>query len=607
MRKIFGIILLLGGTAYSSELLPELNEFMVLEPEHDQYIEQNAYIGWAGLRYPQDNWQTVYREVFKQNTQYLNDQIVNGLILTNYFANPQQAILRIHSDSDALKDFGKPRHNNLQKLKDYNNTEAFLSFKQDQFENKRYRYTSDFFPCMLYLDDACIETMKERSDYVRKTLDKNSELVDRFQQLVKSSTYSYALLYNDFNSAFEVDLTSGMSEVIQLSLAKAVMSILAGDLDEGLEQLKIVRQWIDFMYVEKSQAPITHFFLNVSMTQFLDQTMNALLSSGLLNDSLSDPRLAFIMRLYPENIGRKLNEAILFNIKQDFKNFAYSYIRVYKSPKRLPLSFEDEYLLLSYLQAYGVILSPNLYDLYLLRADQAKTRSDWTKVRDLQQDIQTSDGSVYGLSFEDDVAHDFFIQDLSNVYLTQAEESYFVDLLNEWYGDYLEDLGFTLPEVLFDLNTKYPSIDFYNEYFAAIQTLELKENIQSHLTVQKLMSLFPNMNDHTMGIAQRMVDYRMFDYYWSRLYEQQNYHQLVYLKYLVMKNRIPAKDIPDFLKAQGSIVYNTMSHQPYMYNAKSGKLYTPLPRQSKHLPSNIKIIKLRDSNIKNFEVILPKY
>lgn len=607
MKKILGIILLLSSAASAQKLLPELNQFMTLDAPKNPHLVDNAYVGWVGLRYPHDNWQTVYREIFQKNSQYLNYKIAQGRILTNYFANPQQAVMHLQGESDALKDFGKPRGSELQKLRDYQNTDSFLIFKQDPFEDKRYRYTSDFFACLHYLDDKCIDRMRERSDYVHQTIEQNSELIERFQTLVRSSKYSYALLYNDFNSAFEVDLTSGMSEIIQLSLSNAIMLMIEGKADEGLEQLVVVRQWLDFMFVEESQAPITHFFLNISMIQFLDQTMNALLSAGLLNDSLDDPRLAFIMRLYPENIGRKLNEAILFSVKQDFKNFSYPYIKVYHAKKRLPLTFEDEYLLLSYLKAYGVILSPALFDIYLLRTEQAQTRTNWTKVQDLQQSIHTSDGSVSNALIEENTTQDLMIHDLATAYLTQSEETYFLDILNEWYEDYLEDLGFSLQEVLFDLNTKYPATDFYNEYFLAIQTIERDDNIQSHLTVKKLLSLFPNMNDHTMTIAKRMVDYRMFDYYWSRLYEQQNYHQLVYLKYLVIKDQILVKDIPEFLRSQGKIARNTMSDEAYTYDVKDGKLYTPLPRSSKHLPSNIKIRRLRENSVQHFEVILPQY
>ncbi|MGL4674532.1 MAG: hypothetical protein ACRCXK_06705, partial [Wohlfahrtiimonas sp.] len=163
-------------------------------------------------------------------------------------------------------------------------------------------------------------------------------------------------------------------------------------------------------------------------------------------------------------------------------------------------------------------------------------------------------------------------------------------------------------EALFYLNDRYPSTYFYNQYFKMIEMISLEENLKQHLSVQKLDELLKNTIDaETLKFAQSLTVYSNFENYWVRLYEQQNYHQLVYLKYLIMSMQISSDNIPEFLDGMGGIAQNTMTKIPYVYDDETGKLSTPLPRQNKHLPAHIKISRLSDSRIRNFEVILPKY
>ncbi|MGL4673743.1 MAG: hypothetical protein ACRCXK_02665, partial [Wohlfahrtiimonas sp.] len=113
MKKVVSIILLLMSIVYaepqkSAMLSPELDKFMTLEPISEQYFEHNAYIGWMGLTYPKDDWLTVYRDIFQINDDALNQKINNGRLLTNYFANPRQAIFQAANSREVLKDlFGK--------------------------------------------------------------------------------------------------------------------------------------------------------------------------------------------------------------------------------------------------------------------------------------------------------------------------------------------------------------------------------------------------------------------------------------------------------------------------------------------------------------------
>lgn len=74
-----------------------------------------------------------------------------------------------------------------------------------------------------------------------------------------------------------------------------------------------------------------------------------------------------------------------------------------------------------------------------------------------------------------------------------------------------------------------------------------------------------------------------------------------------MSEQISADNIPEFLDSMGDLARNTMTKKQYIYDDETGKLSTPLPRQNKHLPAHIKISRLYDGSIQNFEVILPQY
>lgn len=612
MKKIASIILLLTSIAYaqteaSYKLSPELDEFMTLQSIPEQYFEHNAYIGWMGLTYPKDDWLTIYRDIFQINDDVLNQKINNGRLLTNYFANPRQAIFQTDNNQEILKDlFG--HDDGLMDLYVSVDPQSFLHFKQGALDNKRYRYTRDFFVCADYVSNDCLAQMKERREYILTTIQDNQLLLNRFKELVESSQYNYALFYNDLNASLETVPSSGMIKLIQLYLTDAIMKISEGEVNEGLDQLVIVRQWIDLMFHEKSKASLLHFFVNISVTQLLDQTINVLLDEQLLNNALDDPKLIFIVRPYPENIGRKLNEVVLFEMKQNFKDFAYGYIKIYHSSQdNVTLSEEDEYIVLSYLKNFGVILSPVLDNLYQIRAATAK-HAKWDKVRNLQKSTQSIDKIWFNVVHQAQDLRPYTADEEGELELLHRSHEYFLQVLNDWYSAYFQSIGMTPKDALFYLNDLYPSTYFYNQYFKMIEIISLEENLNQHLSVRKLDELLKNSIDaDTLKFAQSLTVYSNFDNYWVRLYEQQNYHQLVYLKYLIMSGKISEDNIPEFLDGMKDLARNTITKKQYNYDAETGKLSTPLPRQNKHLPAHIKISRLYDSSIQNFEVILPQY
>lgn len=608
MKRVANILLLLTSMVYaetSAELSPELDEFMTLQPIPEKYFEHNAYIGWMALTYPQDDWLSVYQGIFKANDQILNQRVNNGRLLTNYFANPRQAIFQLSNDTGLLKElFGIDR--SLLALHDELNAQELLSFRQDVLDDKRYRYTQDFFVCSDYLNSNCLSIMKERRAYIQETIRNNQVLLNRFKELVETSHYNYALFYNDFNASLDAVPNLGLVKLLQLYLTDAMMNIADGKIDQGLDQLVIVRQWIDLMFNEESKPSLLHFFMNISVTQFLDQAVNVLLDEKLLNKTLDDERLAFIVRPYPDNIGQKLNEVILFEMKQNFKDFAYPYIKIYQ-PEQFDavITEEDEYIILSYLKNFGVILSPALDELYAVRTMDAK-KMQWQKVQDLRAFTDSSDKMWFNVIHEAQDLRPYTSNDEEELNTLRHSHEHFLELLHEWYDNYFQTLSITPKQAMYYLNEKYSSIHFYNDYYRMLEILSIKDHLKLHLSSKKLEELLKDkIEPATLEFAKSLVDYNNFDNYWLRLYEQQNYHQLVYLKYRWMKDKIPLRNVAEFLKNMGPLALNTVTKQPYVFDTVHRTLSTPLPRQNKYLPSHIKILRLYDSSIRDFKVTLP--
>lgn len=610
MKKVVSIVVLLSSIASANtvdKLSPELDSFMTLKPIPEEYFDNNAYIGWMGLMYPKDNWLTAYKKVFQANDVVLNERIEGGKLLTNYFANPRQAIFQLSSDQTFMQNlFGED--DGLMNLEDGLDSHKLLAVRQGVFENKRYRYTQDFFVCADYSDDQCFDTMKERRDYIHQTIRENRVLLDRFEELVQVSQYNYALFYNDYNASLDVIPSSGMAKLIQLYLTEAMMKIADGKVDEGLDQLVIVRRWIDLMFHEKSKTSLLHFFVNISVTQFLDQTMDVLLDEHLLDQSLDDERVSFIVRPYPNDIGQKLNEVVLFEIQQNFKDFAYPYIKVYHtSVQDITLTEEDEYIILSFLKNFGVILSPSLNELYQTRKKQAKT-SDWAQLKDLLKATKSIDKMWFNAVHQKQDLRPYVADEEGELEFLHHSHEKFIQVLNDWYRQYFQKIGMMPKEALFYLNDRYPSTQFYNDYHKLLTILSEEDNLKQHLSSETLnMILQDQVHPETLTFTQSLIAYSNFDSYWMRLYEQQNYHQLVYLKYLIMRDKIASKDVSKFLRSMGHYAENTITKVPYQYDRLLQKLSTPLPRTNKDLPSHIKILRLNNSNIQHFEVRIPQY
>ena len=91
--------------------------------------------------------------------------------------------------------------------------------------------------------------------------------------------------------------------------------------------------------------------------------------------------------------------------------------------------------------------------------------------------------------------------------------------------------------------------------------------------------------------------------YLERNDTQKNYHNMVYLKYLIMKNQIEDKYIPEFLKSQGDLAIDPITQKPFVWNPEQRSILLS-DIQYKHLPAPIRRT-MNDDDLKTLQVKLP--
>ena len=583
MKKFAFLLLILNvHFSYGSvKISPELDQFMVLRPEPEEHFNKNAYVGWLGINHAGDDWLTIGKTIFNYNDHILNEKLKEGRVAHNVYADKVFRVFQLPNNIETL-DYVIHLDDELITLNDYlKEGESLLTFAQPIFGKKKYTETKDFFPCQEYLKVDCLENTKKNEQYIRLVAKGNHKILSRYRELMGISEMNLLVVYNDLNITRRMKRSPGTTSLYQLNLADASLDILNNKIDDGLEKLLLARRWIDLNYRAESIPLTSHTIAYISYTQYLDQTMDALLSSGLLSNYLKDERVELILKPYSDTIGQKLNVSILAMLKQRFKSIAYPYVRVYiNALQHRQLNDEEEYIVLSYFQ-YKLVALPMML---LLRLQTLNAKK---KVID-----------EYGIEIKDSNQLLAVSQEVDAELASYMSEQEFVQ--------FFYDLGMTPNEALAYLNTKYPTIDFYNEYFHFLQALEIKNNENIEFTTEVLESLLKKeVSPDYIPLVRALISYTDFKIYWERLYEQQNYHRLVYLKYLIMKDNIKPNQIPEFLKSMGNLAVNTITQKPYQYDIKSKKLYTPLPIENKYLPVNIKDAKFDNRLIKDFEVQIP--
>lgn len=112
------------------------------------------------------------------------------------------------------------------------------------------------------------------------------------------------------------------------------------------------------------------------------------------------------------------------------------------------------------------------------------------------------------------------------------------------------------------------------------------------------------LKEHNVWLDDFIQYEELMNRFKVRFVEQQNYHNLVYIKYLIMKNKISADEIPEFLSSLGDLAKNTVTHQPYYFDLQTHTLSTPLP-DNKYLTGLIRSARWQNKEIQNYEVYIP--
>lgn len=574
----------------------ELDELLTLKPLDNYVFENNLYIGWMGIGYPEDNWQTRYKDLFQKNDRLIDDEILVGNAVTQYIDDHKKKSINNMWDISIKPFSDRDNPDEIILLTDQiMKSRKFYTFKQRPYgSGKKYISNHSFFTCGHYMYKSCITEMKVRKNYIETVVNDNQILLERFRILAKESKYNIALYFNDTNTSAAMMPRAPLSRVYQLNLADAIMDLWQGEMDNGLDNLVLARRWLDINYDLNSRPTIFQLVMNILYTQYLDQAMDDILNEGLLTEYLDDPRVEFIFRPYPKDIGKIVNLTLLWEIERNFKGAVYPYLKVYvEEPQSLLLSDEDEFIALSFFRSKGVFLPNKLFERHqeLIQMEKpiSKKMAELTQLTNLKSSILETTADISWVILQ--------------IMLDDIVESEHYD---EWHSQFFFDLNATPKTVLNYLNYKYPSTEYYINYFETIRIIQ--EHKDEYLSVERLNELLePELTAKYYKMIQEFRYYDSFELYWNRLYEQQNNHQLVYLKYLVIKNQIGVNEIPKFLESMGDYAKNTLTHRPYRFDPQAMMLSTPLPKDKKNLPVNIRNAYMDDHSIQNFEVRLPRY
>lgn len=613
MKKLSILLItlsLISPIAYSQNngLLPELQEFMELKPLDQTRFKGNAYIALMGLTYPKDNWQTAYEEILIHNDPIIQQRVKNGAILTNYSQDPLQLALKIKDEMDSGAEI-----NQLAMYKqakdtlhlDNLTTEKFLKFQQTPYLNEQFSRAQDYFLCQQYRNTNCINEMQKRKEYIQQVIKDNQLILERFRHIVSSADhYDFIIIDGQTFSGIGLALPTYQPylNIYQLNLADAVIDFTENNAESGIHKLLLARQWVDLYYTEKSQPTLIDAMIMVNASQFLDQTINALLDSGLLQNYLTDPQLIKTILPYPNTLSQKVFQNMLWDISYGYKSTLYPFITTHNTPTNLNLSKEHDLIITTYLERYAskYDLPPSLKNLSEILLQEATP--NWSEAEELFTLMTLHDDNV-NTRITDSIKNISTPQDKANTEKLRQSYNDSEKAVEQWYQNYFKRMNFTEKDAITYLNTKYSSIPFYNDFYRAFQILTQANDDGILLTDDIISELLSNKVDpkHWAEITDNKKPSWLY-IYWARVMEPQNYHQLVYLKYLIVKNKISIDNIPVFLESQKDLAKNIVTKEPYSFDVETGILSTPLPIDNRLLPSNVRHAQNDDKTIQNFEV-----
>lgn len=604
MKKLLYLIVSLSSVGLAEEQIqisPALAEMMKIEPLDPKRLENNFYVGQMGAVLPQEDYLEATKTYFLQNDALGIKNVEHSIQGSLLNIEPSQLVFAVMNSSslEGLLPTGETVP--LSSFIPNNQTEIALdvqSMLEGTTEN-----SSDYFPCHEYLQSNCIVKTQKNAEYIHQVIDNNKVLLDRLLWCIDHSTHDEVIVPQGISIGMMRFPNHRIeTPVYRLNLSQSILNIADGQFKDGLEGLSRARKRIDITYDSKSVPLLTNLMVVIVQTQDLDQTMNGLLDSGLLNQYLNNSVLENIVKPYPDRMGLILQKSIIFELKDSFKSSVLPYLNTINvDTSIIQLNLEKQYIILKYWQNQGVKLSPRLQQLQD-KLDVVKDLNRWKSLNELEEYTGLVDRAS-SLFWDVNIANMTATMmnkapthSKSDVQEFQKHYDQSQQLLDNWYETYFLSLGNSPTLLLRVLNQLYPSTRYFNDQFSMLDRLE-KLNHEGIVLTPDIMQSFVKAQD------QNFID--AIHSYTMRLYEQQNYHQLVYLKYLIMRDKVSATEIPEFLNSMGDLAKNTITKEFYHFNAETRVLSTPLPKEMKYIPYSVRATQQNNPSIQNLEVTIP--
>lgn len=608
MEKLLYLIVSLSSVGLAEEQIqisPALAEMMKIEPLDPKRLENNFYVGQMGAVLPQEDYLEATKTYFLQNDALGIKNVEHSILGSLLNIEPSQLVFAVMNSSSLEGLLPTIEKVSLSDFVPNNQTEILVDLPP-MVEGEVAKVT-DYFPCQDYLKFDCVAGTQKNNQYIHKVIVANRVLLDRLLWRIDHSDHNEVILPQGMN----LDMASlpgygQESTVYMLNLSQAILNITEGKFEDGINGLSQARKRIDITYAEKSTPLLIDLMVVIAQTQYLDQAMDGLLNSGILNEHLNNAELGNIFKPYGTQIGQVFQKSLIFEMKDGFKSRALPYLNIQDTDlSKMRLGLEDQYIVLKYWQDKGVRLSPQLQQLWD-KLNSVNYEGKWKHLAELEQYIEQLDKGASLLQKVKMANLSETMKKKAPIYskldLAEFEKLYkqTQELLDDWYEIYFTSIGGNPTQLLRHLNQQYPSTKYFNSNFAVIQQLEKLNNEGVILTMDIMQDIVKNRDQSFVGAYINAIDD-----YTMRLYEQQNYHQLVYLKYLIMRDNISIKDIPEFLNSMGDLAKNTITKEQYHFDVETRILSTPFSVENRQLPYSVKRAQIDNSDIQAFSVKIP--
>ncbi len=527
------------------DFIPEVKNALTVQSLDVNRLEKNLFIYFNGIKFPRNNYGEIYKTVFLKN-----------------YANIQQSL--VENTFDTVK---------IEKLEDYlQEGEHLLSFSMLNEFGKPVTSYLDFFPCGAYLNQQCLQDTIKQQVTIKTFIENNNVLFERYAKSLEQVTHYDFIAYPDNTFLHDNFAWPHYRDLHKLRLSEAILQINAGHLDTGLEILTHERALIELMLSADSKASLLDIIFTLDYIQDLDQVLNALLDEGKLDTVLDDTRVEALFSPYTaiqqQAIARAYQREI-FNVFSPVYNAQLTYSDTVATP--LVLDAADEFLALIWLNS--VIQSQTTSYTRLaphLLAQLEQLRSSYQ----LHQWVLPT--TISDFLQEHDILEAIFINEN---YLQDEVNKVTLKAIINWLSAYFSSKNISFEALRQHFNNE-DMVQFYNELYTALKNYSdlIEQDPLGTSSKQLAIEIDKNYPPATFTTNHA---------YLTKMSEQNNYHHLVYLKYRIVRDKIPESGIPAFLASMRELAINPITQAPYLWNASEKTLSSPLGDKF-NIPANIR-------------------